>query len=95
MSTTMVHSLDNLEDWTAAAETEVYRRLELGLTVTADDIHEAVDDSALTPAQKSAWPGSLFKRLAKAGVIEKASYGASGIRSRRGGARYEWKAKGR
>lgn len=95
MNATMVHSLDTYEDWTAAAETEVHRRLDLGLTVTADDIHATVDDSALTPEQKSAWPGALFRRLAKAGVIEKAAYGNSGIRSRRGGARYEWKAASR
>lgn len=95
MSVPMAISLDTYEDWSSAAETAVYQLLDEGRTVSADDIHAMVDDSALTPAQRSAWPGALFRRLAKAGVITKANYGNSCIRSRRSGARFEWKAVGR
>lgn len=91
MNSTMVHSLDTYEDWSDAAETAVHQLAAEGAKFSADDVHRMVDDSALTPAQKSAWPGAVFKNLAKAGVIEKADYGNSRIKSRQGGGRYEWR----
>lgn len=90
MSTPMALSLDTYADWRDAAETAVHQLIDADSVFSADDLHRMVDDSALTSAQKSSWPGALFKDLARRGVIEKVAYGASSTRSRRGGARFSW-----
>ena len=102
MSTPMAISLDEKADWTAVADQcigiLIERSEDFDINFSADDLHSMIENlhpgvyERLTPGQRSSWPGSYFKQLARDGVIVKAGYSASTTASRRHGARHEWRA---
>lgn len=95
MSTPMAIALNEKADWMDAAREAVEQlandSLACGTTFTADDLYRIIDRPE-TEAQRRYWPGSVFRSAEASGLIVKAGYSNSRSRSRRGGARYEWKA---
>ena len=72
--------------WRAEALTYIEARVRAGHTVTADDLRRDLPE----PPHPNA-VGQVFRTLAGRQVIEKAAFGASTCRSRRGGPRYAWR----
>lgn len=98
MSTPMAISLNEKADWMVSARDAVEQLADdsrtYGSTFTADDLYMLISRPE-TEAQRRYWPGSVFRSAEAAGLIVKAGYSNSRSRSRRGGARYEWKASPR
>ena len=72
--------------WRAEALDYIEARVRAGHQVTADDLRRDLPE----PPHPNA-VGQVFRTLADRQVIEKAAFGASTCRSRRGGPRYEWR----
>ena len=95
MSAPMAITLDEKADWMASAREAVEQLADdsrtYGSTFTADDLYRLISRPE-TEAQRRYWPGAVFRSAEATGLIVKAGYSNSTSRSRRGGARYEWKA---
>lgn len=74
------------QTWRAEALAYVESRVRAGLTVTADDVRRDLPEA---PHPNTI--GGVFKALAARQVIEKAAFGASTCRTRKGGPRYAWR----
>lgn len=74
------------QTWIAQARSYVETRARAGYTVTADDIRRDLPEA---PHPNTI--GGVFKALAARQVIEKAAFGASTCRTRKGGPRYAWR----
>lgn len=72
--------------WRAEALDYIEARVRAGHQVTADDLRRDLPE----PPHPNA-VGQVFRTLADRQVIEKAAFGASTCRSRRGGPRYAWR----